>query len=283
MQGWEARASGFCLGLGGMGLLLWLLMSLDRLAPFGFVFALCALPVLVYSISSFDFWPARRAQLGRRLAFLLYLGLALVAIVLGVAHGFSSNYVFPGALILLGTWPCVRAYLAERRRPYKQTRYRQPALQADGALIIKSSKVKLAWLVFLVGLLLAMSISTIPSVIGWVSSILLGALLVLAIYIYRPSANYLRIDQLGIEVVVGGQRSKSHWVDIVGFHVGESDGDTMVGILYSEAYLQTRSNARMQSGDGWIRDIYILRSEALCSVLNEWHAKATGGRPAKLL
>jgi len=269
------------MGLGGMGIFGWLLMALPVDVPFWIVVVLSASPVAVYGISSFGIWPDSMEKSGQILAFRLYLGLALVAFVVGSLNGFTIRHVFPGGLILLGIWQCVLVQLPVRKNTYIQGQYQRLPKRADGSLIIQASKVKLAWLVVLVALMFGISVAAIPSVAGWVGSLLFGALMVLAIYVYRPSANYLRVGQDEIEIVIAGQRSKLMWRDIAGFHVGDSDGDKMVAVLFTDAYLRSRAEAQEQPGDGWIRDIFVLRPEVLCSVLSEWHMKPAETRLVK--
>jgi hypothetical protein len=279
---WKAGSVGFFLGLGGLGLFLWLLMSLDKGTPFWLMFSASFAPAAVYCIATLENWPNDWSDYGERFALRFFLCVALTSAVVGAVHGLTADYVFPGVLAMIGAWPCVLGELAIRPKPFKQVRYRHPPSEADGSVVIKSSIAKLTWLVILVGLLLSMSISAIPSAAGWVGSLLLGPLLILAIYIYRPSANYLRIDRTGVEVVIGGRRSKSNWNDIIGFHVGDQDGDKMVGILYSDAYLNLHSCAPKQSGDGWIRNVFVLEPEVLCAILNEWRTTIAADGPAKL-
>lgn len=281
--GWKAGTVGFFMGFGGLGLSLIFLMSLDRETPIWFLFSISFAPALLQSFLTFELWPEPWMKASQQFVTRLFLALALASIVLAVIHGMKVDYFFPCVLVLIGAWPCLLAELAERPEPFKQARYTQPEKSADGSLVVKASVAKLAWLIFLVSLMLLISIAAIPSIIGWVGSLLLASLLMLAIYIYRPSANYLRIDQNGIEVVIAGQRRKSRWSDIIGFHVGDVEGDKRVGILYTDAYLAVHARAQMNSDDGWIRDIFVLRPEALCSVLNEWHAAMGGVVSAKLI
>jgi len=247
------------------------------------MFSAAFVPVAVYCIATLEIWPNDWSDFGKRLAFRFFLCVTLISVIVGAIHGLTIDYVFPGVLAMIGSWPCVLGELGARPKKFKQVRFQQPPREADGSIVIKSSIAKLTWLIILVGLLLLMSISAIPSATGWAGSLLLGPLLILAIYIYRPSANYLRIDLTGVEVVVGGQRRKSNWGDIIGFHVGDQDGDKMVGILYSDAYLNLVSCSSGQSGDGWIRNVFALEPEVLCAILNEWRANIASDEPAKLL
>lgn len=121
--------------------------------------------------------------------------------------------------------------------------------------------------------MLAVAITAIPSFWGWIGTILLGPLFLVALYIYRPSATYLRLHSKGIDISTARRKRTINWSDVVGFHIGDIRGDKRIGILYTQEYLsKIRSDSLNEpDSDGdWIRDLYVLPLGKLCETLNSW-------------
>lgn len=146
-------------------------------------------------------------------------------------------------------------------------------LQQQNDLIIKASIVKMVWLLIIMGaftFFFVFSIRFMP-VWGWISTIFFAPLFVLSFYVYRPSATYLRLNTEGMDIVNMGRRFKLRWSDVEGFHVGNIKGDTQIGILYTDAYLEQQTAHFIHDPDhAWIRDLYSLPIDSLCKILNQW-------------
>jgi hypothetical protein len=142
----------------------------------------------------------------------------------------------------------------------------------DQAMLIKSGIGKLLWLVALLGLLLLMTISALPSMAGWIGTLLLGTFFPIALYIYRPGASFLRLHETGLDIAVAGRRRTINWSDVAGFHIGKNGGDTQIGILYvADVALNDTPVFRAPDADvEWIRDIYAMPLDTLCNTLNQW-------------
>ncbi len=153
----------------------------------------------------------------------------------------------------------------------------QPDLAEDvQAVVIKSSVWKLLWLIILFGTLLVMVLGAIPSMAAWFGMLFLGALLPIALYIYRPSASYLRLHANGLDIAAAGRKRTIHWSDVIGFHLHEERGDKLIGILYSDACIQRNATQPWQTQDAdaeWIRDLYAMPMQELCDTLNRWAAR----------
>ena len=150
----------------------------------------------------------------------------------------------------------------------------QPDLAEDvEAIVIKSSVWKLLWLIVLLGALLVMALAALPSLAGWLGTLFLGALLPIALYIYRPSASYLKLHANGLDIAVAGRKRTIHWSDVIGFHLHEERGDKRIGVLYSDACIQRNATQPWQTQDAdaeWIRDLYAMPVKELCDILNRW-------------
>ena len=140
-------------------------------------------------------------------------------------------------------------------------------------VIIKSSPWKLLWLLALLGAMLALSIGVIPNFWGWLGTIILCPFFLITLYIYRPSANYLRLHRDGLDISTAGRLHTINWLDVVGFHIADISGDKKIGILYTEEYLlqlPTHLLALPHSDGDWIRDLYAIPLNKLCDTLNCW-------------
>lgn len=152
----------------------------------------------------------------------------------------------------------------------------------DGrAVVVKASIRKLAWLVVLVGALLAVAIGALPSLAGWLGTVLLAPLFVLALYVYRPGATFLTLHADGFDLSTAGRRRTIRWSDVAGFHVGRNGKDTQIGILYTDGYLMRQEAGPSHLPDAdveWIRDLYAMPLPDLCATLNGWAAQAHAAR-----
>jgi hypothetical protein len=147
--------------------------------------------------------------------------------------------------------------------------------RADQTLVIKSSVWKLLWLVVLLGLLLVLAANAIPSMIGWLGTIIMGPLFLIALYIYRPNATFLKLHSKGLEITTAGRKRTVNWSDVIGFHIGKNGRDRSIGILYADDYIARHSTQMSQMPDSdieWIRDLYVIPLDELCRTLNSWIA-----------
>ena len=118
-----------------------------------------------------------------------------------------------------------------------------------------------------------LTIAAIPSIYGWIGTILLGPLFLVTLYIYRPSVTYLRLHSTGFDISTARRQRTINWSDVAGFHIGEIRGDKRIGILYTQKYLSPhplRTSAEPDSDGEWIRDLYVLPLGKLCDTLNSW-------------
>ena len=146
----------------------------------------------------------------------------------------------------------------------------------DQVIVIKSSVWKLLWLVVLIGLLLLMAVNALPSIAGWFGTIILGLLFPIALYIYRPSATFLKLHANGLDIATAGRKRTVSWSDVTGFHIGRNQRDRNIGILYADDHIARNSTQMSQMPDSdieWIRDLYVMPLEELCTTLNSWAAK----------
>lgn len=146
-------------------------------------------------------------------------------------------------------------------------------IPSDEVTIIKPSLRKLLWLDLVLGALLSLAVVAIPSVWGWLGTFILGPLFLIALYIYRPSATFLRLHLDRLDISTVGRRHIIYWRDVAGFHIGEVKGDKRIGILYTQEYLLQKSvysSAEPDSDGDWIRDLYVMRLDKLCETLNNW-------------
>ena len=143
-----------------------------------------------------------------------------------------------------------------------------------GSLIVKSSFRKLAWLILLMGSFAFLSIFCISlkPVVGWIATAFTVPFFLITLYLYRPSATFLRLNVEGFEAVSAGRRVRLKWTDVTGFHVGAVRGDKVIGIIYSEEYVFQSQNSAISQNDmeqAWIQDRYALSVEAVCKLLND--------------
>ncbi|QBI01850.1 hypothetical protein [Pseudoduganella albidiflava] len=143
-------------------------------------------------------------------------------------------------------------------------------------MIIKASLRKLLWLLVLLGSLLLMAVSALPGLAGWFGTIVMGPLFCLALYIYRPGATLLRLHASGLDIETAGRKRTVDWSHVIGFHIGMNQGDRHIGILYTNdhlAHLRLRQSRAPDSDIEWIRDLYVMPLDELCSTLNRWVAR----------
>jgi len=143
-------------------------------------------------------------------------------------------------------------------------------------IVIKSSIRKLFWLIILLGTLLLAAMSALPSIAGWLGTIILGPLFFIALHIYRPSATFLELHLNGLDISTAGRKRTVYWADVAGFHIGMNRGDRNIGILYDDDYIALNRIQMSQMPDSdieWIRDLYVMPLDELCRTLNSWVAK----------
>jgi len=163
-------------------------------------------------------------------------------------------------------------------RNFQENKNKQPAhtmqIHPDerSELVIGASILKMLWLVALLGAFAFLAIFSIflNSFWGWIGAIILVPLFILSLYVYRPSATYLRLNWEGAEIVNMGRLFKLKWSDVEGFHVVKNRGDSQIGILFTETYLEQNRAYFIQDPDrAWIRDLYTVSTDSLCEILNQ--------------
>jgi hypothetical protein len=112
---WSWNALKAILGLGGMGILLVSLSSLDMLfhikMPFWAGFIVAYLPLFIFFMAEPESLPRRFIRPAKRFASVLYLVFAALSLSLQVLliayRGFDGRDVLVVGLIMLGAWPCL--------------------------------------------------------------------------------------------------------------------------------------------------------------------------------
>ncbi|UUZ52549.1 hypothetical protein LP419_24490 [Massilia sp. H-1] len=147
-------------------------------------------------------------------------------------------------------------------------------MAASPILVVKSSRVKLLWLVVLFGCLLLMAMSALPSIAGWFATVILGLLFPVVLYIYRPSATFLRLHVNGLDISTAGRQRTIDWADVARFNIGANSGGKNIAIDYRHDLMIWNHPSRTPDADSeWIRDLYAMPLEQLCITLNCWRAR----------
>lgn len=101
--------------------------------------------------------------------------------------------------------------------------------------------------------------------------------LVVTLLMMRPGSTYLRLDQLGFEIVVMKRRYRYAWSDVDGFYLCSISGAQAVGIQFSASCSSQRIGRSVAEGltgiEGAIANLFTAGPAQVCATLNEWKAQ----------
>lgn len=286
MLDWSPNAVRATVGVGGLGMLLLFIDSLDTSPHVSFRTAsvIALLPAVTFIIVTPDLFPAKLVRIVQRFAAIWYWLFALVSLGFAVARGFTWTDSFYSCMVLLGAWPCARAFRTRQSGGehtladgYQDIPHAVPIPETGVVTFLVSRKQTLLLLVgSLCFVSLGVWISAQHPFVGWGCVVFFGLGAITSLLTLLPGTMQLKLDADGFERVAFFQRRRIKWNEVARFEIRALRDKKIITIILREDDGQPADRAAASAGPPQFRaiqDIYDAPLNEIVASLNSFKSR----------
>jgi len=293
MLNWSPGAIKATVGVGGLGILMLSISSLDKSLHIGFwpAFTVALLPALIFMFATPDLLPAKFVRLTQWIAIVWYFIFASLSLAVAIHRGFTRTEAFFLCFVLLGAWPCLLAAHGLRTNtkalppsgldfsasPSGLLSNQNSVPIPEGAVVTFKASRKKALLLFLGSVCfvaLGVWMSSQKPLLGWICVAFFGLGVPVSLLMLLTNAMYLRLDEAGFELGSFFRKHKTRWADVARFDIGSIRGAKMITIAYARDYKRQQLGRAIASSlagmEGAIPNSYDAPLADILAALNSW-------------
>jgi hypothetical protein len=296
MLNWSPGAVKATVGVGGLGILMLSIASLDKLLHIGFgvAFTIALLPALIFVFAVPDLLPTKVVRISQWIAIAWYFLCAVLSLAVAIHRGFTRIEAFFLCFVLVGAWPCLLATHRLRTNAVdppmnagtssadssenRNTQHLVPVhVGTDVTFRASRKKALLLFLGSICFVAIGVWMSSERPLIGWGSVVFFGLGVPVSLLMLLPEAMYLRLDAEGFEIGSFLGKNRTKWDDVARFEIGSIRNTKMIAIVYARGYQGQQVGRAIASSlagmEGAIRNSYDAPLGEILASLNAWKSR----------
>lgn len=268
--------------MGGLGMLMWSISSLDKLhVHFWVAFVAALLPAIIFAFVTTDFLSERVVKPAQWFAIAWYFAVALVSLLIAAYRGFERSDAFFVIFVALGAWPCIVAIRAlrglSRHLPTPRAQFHQKSFENE--IVFRANRMK-AFLMLLVSMgfvAIGFFMRYDEPFLGWATICFFGLGIPVFSIMLIPGLSYLKLDRSGFEICSFWRKHMTQWADVVSFELISIQRTKMIGIHYRPGYARQKLGRAISSTlsrvEGGVPCQYKISAQEQLSTMEAWHAR----------